>query len=250
MHRHLHAGAGFPHNTPVHLPNTIILDLDDTILDDSSSVESAWFEAVSLAAARSVGPDTLLPLVHQYRDWYWSDPTRNRQGRADLRAASACIVAGALDQLNVRDASLARAIANRYRDLREAAIEPFPGAIETLEALRARDIRLGLITNGAAQDQRAKVDRFGLAPYFDHILIEGEFGAGKPEPRVYLHVVGALSAKPEDTCIVGDNYEWEVLAPAALGFQTIWVDRAAKGPPPNAAARPNRIIRALPDLLQ
>lgn len=234
----------------MHLPNTIILDLDDTILDDSGSVESAWLEAVALAAGHSVGPDTLLPLIHEYRDWYWSGPARHKQGRADLRAASAAIVAGALQQLNVRDASLAWAIGNRYRDLRDAAIEPLPGAIETLEALRARDIRLGLLTNGAAREQRAKVARFALAPYFHHILIEGEFGAGKPDPGVYLHLAGALNATPEAACIVGDNYEWEVLAPAALGFQTVWVDRAAKGPPLNAATRPNRIIRALPDLLQ
>lgn len=236
------------HNTPVHLPNTIILDLDDTILDDSSSVEPAWEEAITLADG--IDPAVLLPLVHQCRDWYWSDPARHRQGRAGLRAASTVIVATALAKLDLRDEPLAKAVANRYRDLREAAIEPLPGAIETLQALRAMDIRLGLITNGTAGVQRAKVDRFSLAPYFDQVLIEGEFGAGKPEPRVYLHLAGALNTRPEDACIVGDNYEWEVRAPAALGFQTIWVDRAAKGLPLSATVNPNRTIRALPELLQ
>ena len=234
------------------LPPTIILDLDDTILDDSTSVEPAWIDACSLACEclQGVSPETLLTLIHDYRDWYWSDPARHKAGRADLRAAGAVIVAEALKRCGVDNPALARRAAGRYRDLREAAIEPFPGAVESLAALRQRGVRLGLITNGAAAVQRAKINRFDLARYFDAVLIEGEFGAGKPEHLVYLELARCLETKPQDSWIVGDNLEWEVAVPATLGFYTVWVDTHARGLPRNTDTKPHRIIQSLPDLLR
>ena len=47
----------------------------------------------------------------------------------------------------------------------------FPNARETLDRLKELGIKLALITNGAAEPQRAKVVRFALKPRFDHIQI-------------------------------------------------------------------------------
>jgi hypothetical protein len=61
----------------------------------------------------------------------------------------------------------------------------FPDAHETLDRLKELGIKLVLITNGAAEPQRAKVVRFALEHRFDHIQIEAEHGFGKPEERAY-----------------------------------------------------------------
>lgn len=87
---------------------------------------------------------------------------------------------------------MARELADSYtalREEREETIAPFPGAIETLHRFRDKGVRPGL-TNGRAETQRAKVDRFGLDSLFDFVLIEGEFGVGKPDERVYLKAEG------------------------------------------------------------
>jgi len=101
------------------LPKAMLIDLDDTILDDSSNVNSAWEEACKLA---DLPQQPLLSTVHEVRDWYWSDAARHREGRADLRAASARIVDIALERLGHRQDGLARRISDRYRDLREEGI--------------------------------------------------------------------------------------------------------------------------------
>lgn len=75
---------------------------------------------------------------------------------------------------------------------REEAIEPFPGAINTLQTLRECDVQLALLTNGSAEMQRRRIERHRLVPLCDYILIEGEFGVGKPDERVYLHVLDQL----------------------------------------------------------
>ena len=102
-----------------------------------------------------------------------------------------------------------------------------------------------MITNGASATQRAKIERFHLAPYFDHILVEGELGFGKPEPEVYLKAMAALRSSPADTWCVGDNLEWEVAAPQRLGIYSVWVDPTGAGPPPGSPVRPDRTVASI-----
>jgi putative hydrolase of the HAD superfamily len=82
------------------------------------------------------------------------------------------------------------------------------------------------VTNGAAEVQRAKIERFELAPLFDAIVVEGEFGLGKPEPAVYAHALASLGVAAADAWMVGDNLEWDVLTPRRLGMKGIWIARA------------------------
>ncbi len=230
-------------------PKALLIDLDNTILDDDSSVVPCWRDACLLAVSH-MDPEALLAAVHKTRDWYWADAARHKAGRADLRAASARIVEMALEACGcTTPKGLARRIGDAYRDGREAAIAPFPGAIETLAELQKRNILLALITNGDAVVQRTKIDRFKLSGYFGHILIEGEFGFGKPEPEVYLAAMKALGAEPAGTWCVGDNLEWEVAAPQALGLRAVWHDFAGRGLPAGSTVKPDYVINRLSDLL-
>lgn len=114
----------------------------------------------------------------------------------------------ALSRVGFERTGLGAEIANRYRDIREQGITLLPGALETIEALKAADVSLGLLTNGGSSSQRAKIERFDLARHFDFICIEGEFGCGKPDERVYRSALESLNCKPADAWMVGDNLEW------------------------------------------
>lgn len=105
-----------------------------------------------------------------------------------------------------------------------------------------------LVTNGDAGMQRDKLARFDLAPCFDVILIEGEFGTGKPDAAVYHHVLGALGVAPGAACMVGDNLEWDVTGAQRVGAGGVWIDRAGAGLPAGHDARPDRVIRSLDEL--
>jgi FMN phosphatase YigB (HAD superfamily) len=58
-----------------------------------------------------------------------------------------------------------------------------------------------------------------------------------------------LGVGPHETWIVGDNLEWEIVAPQRLGIYAIWYDGYGVGLPRNSAIRPDRIIRRLSELL-
>ena len=224
-------------------PRAILIDLDDTLLDDTSYASVCWADACAVAEARLPGVDIkrLRVTIDKLSSWFWSDPKRHRTGRLDLRRMTRAILEQVFAKLGINDRDLAHEVAEKYRDLRQARSTLFPGAMDALDRLRAEGVRLGMMTNGAAATQRAKIERFGLAPYFDHIVIEGEFGAGKPDRRVYDTLLSALDVTPADAWAIGDHLEFDVLAPMQLGLHGIWVDVRNAG----LAGRPDRPHRTV-----
>lgn len=125
----------------------------------------------------------------------------------------------------------------------------FPRAIETIEHFRSAGVRTALITNGGASGQRGKVERFALAPYFDCVVIEGEFGVGKPDERVFQHALAAVGCDPSSAWMVGDNLVADIETPHRLGMHTVWVDADARGLPASAAVRPHRTVGSIAELV-
>jgi putative hydrolase of the HAD superfamily len=238
------------------LPRAILFDLDDTLLVAFGPAESQWRRIIAAYAEElaSLSPATVLAAIQQSSQALWADPARHKYWRHRIGEARRRIVANAFAELaaagrTIPSRLVSDAIADRYNALHDAELRMFPGAHETVDGLRAAGVRLALITNGAAVPQRAKVVRFALEHRFDHIQIEGEAGFGKPEARAYRHALDILGAEPRETWMVGDNLEWEVAAPQRLGIHAIWHDGYGQGLPPDAPARPDRIIRSLPELL-
>jgi putative hydrolase of the HAD superfamily len=156
----------------------MLFDLDDTIIAFDAVSEPAWRSVCAAYAPQVAGltPTALQAAIDAARGAYWADPERHRRGRLNLTVARREIVGQALDDLGVDRPDLAAAIAAAYSAEREALIYLLPGAIETLQVLRNRGTPLALLTNGSAAGQRAKIERFDLAGYFDAILIEEEVG--------------------------------------------------------------------------
>ena len=228
---------------------SLLLDLDDTLLDYSGGVDECWAAACSLGCADGgIDASRLLAAVIASRRWFWDDPTRHRRERVKMLGAWTQIVEHALDTLGRPDPALAATIATAFARRRRERMRLFPESLSCLTAWQAGGVRLGLVTNGDASQQRDKIARHALAGYFDVIVIEGEFGAGKPDAAVYEHALGTLGARPEDTCMVGDHLDFDVAGAQRLGMQGIWIDRPGTGLPAECAVRPDRIIRSLREL--
>lgn len=236
---------------PADLPEAMLVDLDDTIISYSTYAEPCWAAACRRFAGHVDGctADELYNTLCETRTWFWGDPERHRINRLNMRRSQQRVVDHTLRRLGVENWDLATQIADAFIRERRKAIKPFPGAIETLKALRERNVRLALITNGASGAQREKIERFGLEPCFDAILVEGELGYGKPDERIYRDALDRLDAEPAGTWIVGDNLEWEVAVPGRLGFYTVWHDPLGKGLSEGTEVRPDRIINALSELV-
>ncbi len=235
------------------LPTAILFDLDDTLISAHLHPREAWTKALQTidGLPGDPGAEDAAAAIHGSAKWYWSDAERHRVGRLDILTARKTILTRAFAEMGwAEDAALIDRLGQHFTDQRTSDTKLFPDAVETLEGLAQRGVRLGLITNGNAVDQRAKVDRFDLARHFFHVQIEGEVGFGKPEEQAYAHALEKLGTSVEETWIVGDNLDWEVIVPQRLGFYSIWRDPIGKGLPDGSAAKPDRIVTRLADLLE
>ena len=232
----------------IDLPKVILVDLDDTILDSDSNADEVWLEVCREFASSlgSVTAKVLHAAVMDSRDWLWGDLERARRGRLEARLD---IVSTAFTRLNISNSPNVASMADRYAALRENTLKPFPGAMDALKRLKKAGIHMGLLTNGSSESQRAKIDKFGLAEFFDNIQIEGEFGVGKPDERAFLNALDVLGVTPADAWMVGDNLEWDVHGAQQVGIYAVWVDAHGGGLPDGTTVRPDRTIRSLSDLI-
>ena len=236
------------------LPRAMLIDMDDTILSAYGRPEIAWHH-VAAEFADEIAPlpsQQVAAAVLSFARNFWA--TAEPAWRLKLAEARRIAVQGGFDTLAAGGharlpADLAIRIADRFTAYRDEEMFIFPGAHDAIDAFRALGVKLALVTNGAADTQRAKVERFELAHRFHHIQIEGEHGFGKPEERAYLHAMDALGVTAQDTWMIGDNLEWEVEVPQRLGIYAIWMDVHGDGLPPGSTVKPDRIIRSLGELL-
>jgi putative hydrolase of the HAD superfamily len=230
------------------LPPVLLFDLDDTIVSFDQHSAPAWRQVCETAAYEcGRGTAELYTEIQRVSDDYWADPERHRRGRLDLDNTRRRLVREAFANLGL-EAALANQVTDTFIALREERMDVFPGAREALVVL-AKTCRLGLITNGESHKQRAKIDRFRLAPLFEHIFIEQEIGFGKPDPRVFRHALATMAAAPSACWMVGDNLSWDVATPQSLGIFAIWNDWRNQGLPVDATVKPDRIIRSIVELL-
>jgi putative hydrolase of the HAD superfamily len=236
------------------LPRAMLIDMDDTILSAYGRPEIAWNTIAREFAGElaPLPPEQVAAAVLAFARNFWANA--EPAWRLKLAEARHLTVKGGFAALAAEghpllSDDLAVRIADRFTTYREEEMFVFPGAHEAIDQFKALGVRLALVTNGAADTQRAKVERFELAHRFDHIQIEGEHGFGKPEERAYLHAMQALGVGPNETWMIGDNLEWEIEAPQRLGIYSIWMDVHGDGLPEGSTVKPDRIIRSLTELL-
>lgn len=237
-----------PEDAPA--PAAIFFDMDGTILDWTTGMEESWLESCveHHDASWPHAPGQIHEAIRARRLWFWNDVERATRGRMDLDGASREIVRHAFADLGISDHNRAHSLADFYRSLRAERIVPYPGALEALGSFRDRGIPMALITNGEARNQRRSVVTHKLEQYFDCIVIEGEFGCGKPDERVFQRALKVLNADPARTWMVGDSLEADIAGARPLGIHTIWIDETGDGVPADAPARPHRVIRAISEL--
>jgi putative hydrolase of the HAD superfamily len=232
------------------LPRALLFDLDDTIVRESAGAENLWGELCDAFAARAgVEALALHTAVLAARDWFWDDPAREKRGRLAMPWARRAVAEEAFRRLGLRNLATAHALGDAFTRTRNERMDFFTGARETLLELRTRGHRLALLTNGGAVFQREKIERFALAPLFDAILVEGELGFGKPDPRVFERALRALAAEPQEALMTGNDLRSDVLGAKRAGIRSVWVDHARAGVPSGAPAQPDRVVHAIAELV-
>src|SRR5882724_3997726 len=127
------------------------------------------------------------------------------------------------------------------------AIAAREGLEETLSALHAQGMRLGIVTNGEVQFQEPKITQLAIGRYLSTVVISEAVQVQKPDPRIFAHALAEIGCAALHTWFVGDDPINDVLGAAAVGLRPIWLTGVQPWPPEHPA--PRWQIAALGDLL-
>ena len=94
--------------------------------------------------------------------------------------------------------------------------------------------RLGIISNGAREQQLGKLRRAGILDSFSVSVFSEDTGFGKPHPSIFREACRRAGEDPRDCIHIGDDLTNDIYASEAVGIRPIWIDRvgrARKGVP-------------------
>jgi len=127
-------------------------------------------------------------------------------------------------------------------------------AISTLEILKSRGYRLGLISNTSDDNNvQGIINRWGVRSFFETIITSAALGIRKPDAHIFRVALDRLRVQPEAAVMVGDTLEADVLGANQSGIYSIWITRRVQDPEEGVLAiQPQAVVTALhqiPDLI-
>jgi putative hydrolase of the HAD superfamily len=128
------------------------------------------------------------------------------------------------------------------------AIVAREGLAETLSALHALGIRLGIVTTGEVQFQAPKIKQLAIDRYLSTVVISEAVQVQKPDPRIFAHALAEIGCRAAETWFVGDDPVNDVLGAAAVGLRAIWLPGVRPWPADRPASQWQ--IAALGDLVE
>ncbi len=99
---------------------------------------------------------------------------------------------------------------------------PFPNMQDTLQSLTECNFRLGLITNGYTEMQRASIEALDIERFFDLIFISEQIGLRKPDPQIFWRALQKIEAEPGESIYVGDHPINDIVAARSAGMLGVW----------------------------
>ena len=126
-------------------------------------------------------------------------------------------------------------------------LEAFPDVRPGLEALRARGVRLAILSNGEPRMLEAAARSAGIDTLLDTIISVEEVRIFKVSPRVYNLGPERLGVDRSALGFVSSN-AWDIAGAASAGLTTFWIQRSAAEPPDELGFAADRVVAAISDL--
>jgi len=116
---------------------------------------------------------------------------------------------------------------------------------EVLLYLKEKGYRLSVVSNfDHAPTALELLKKFGIADFFEHIVISEEVGWRKPHRKIFEFALASLGESPSDVIFIGDNPEADIMGSSGCGIDSVWVKRTEQF----TQAKPKFIIKNLRDL--
>ena len=210
-------------------PRLVLFDLDDTLCDYDTALLTRVRYAFEPWFASSEHLDAAVHDQLETSDW---------EGGEHFRAV---LARHGLDDDETIEQARARFIEDRYRGLCL-----FDETLDVLAAI-SQVLPVGMITNGPSDIQWPKIRLLEIEEHFPVIVVSGDVGVWKPDPRIFEIALERSGFAAEDAIYVGDSIEADMPGARAAGIRSVWMNRARR--PWHDDQPPDAVIHSLHDLL-
>ena len=118
----------------------------------------------------------------------------------------------------------ANEIAMTFRKLSTRYIKKYRGVDKLLTYLKDKGCKIYLLSNAQASFTIPEMNELDLVKYFDGIAISSDYGVKKPNKDFYLKAMNNFGLSPENTWMVGNDYECDIYPANKLGLKTIYIE--------------------------
>ena len=203
----------------------IFFDIDGTLIDHASASAAAslvFFDQFpgAIPFSREQYPAAWEEILNKhFKRWCRGEVSIWEQRRGRMREVFAAPEMGD-DEADSRY----RIFIREYEQL----TRPFEDAEPCLQRLAGQP--LGIISNGAREQQIGKLQRAGLMKYFSVMVYSEDVGLGKPSHRIFLEACRRAGDSYQQCVHIGDDLEADVAASRSLGMRGIHLSRAGNSP--------------------
>ena len=152
-----------------------------------------------------------------------------------------------LESCGCMDRDVFRFAASTHTRLARQAYRLYSDVTVALQAARDAGIPLVLLTNGASDTQREKLQALDLKRWFDAVIISGEVGVAKPDVAIFQAAKKTLGMDAGNIWHVGDNLSTDIAGARAAGVISVWLNRRGIIPD-HCAPKPHFEIQSLSEL--
>ncbi|WP_459211047.1 YjjG family noncanonical pyrimidine nucleotidase [Aquimarina rhabdastrellae] len=196
----------------------IFFDLDHTLWDFDKNSALA-FQLLFKKHKIAIDIQEFLNEYEPINAQYWEKYRKDKIQKEELRRGRL------IDTFNTLNLSFSvkkiDAIAQDYIEMLPLHNYLIEGTQELLEYLYP-NFRLHIITNGFSEVQETKLQKSGIAKYFATLTTSEAVGVKKPNPQVFEYALAKAEATIEESLMIGDNYEADIVGADNIGMKTIW----------------------------
>ena len=200
-----------------HRVTDIFFDLDHTLWDFEKN-SALTFQKILEAHAVDVVLTDFLKVYVPINLEYWKLYRENRVTKEELRFQRLRKTFDAVGAV-VPD-ELIHILAHEYIEHLSSFTHLVPNAVEILEYLSPK-YRLHIITNGFQEVQQKKLMGSNIQQYFQQVINSEMAGVKKPHPLIFEMALTRANVKPQNTLMIGDSLEADILGAKALGMQVL-----------------------------
>lgn len=198
----------------------LFFDLDNTLFDFDGAAKIALqqlFEEQKLDSHYLNFDEfytTYLPINMQLWDEYKHNLVTKdevKYGRFDKTLATK----------NINNLELATLLGDSFLEKITHIHVLIPDCLNVLDQLKPK-YKMHIISNGFTEVQHSKLEKTGLAPYFEWVILSEQVKVQKPNRTIFEHAVKNANAKIKESLMIGDNFEADIAGAKNVGMDQAW----------------------------